>query len=116
MSPIKKPAKKPRLSSFDIFVIDFDSMDDIKEKYALYIDDGSVPSNPTVIVSSLLKKATKAKIQKLVANNTSLFSDLKLASSAPKDTFVKLVAERFMITLQLLSGENTPMHILNIKS
>ena len=116
VSPIKKPAKKPRLSSFDIFDIDFDSMDDIKEKYALYIDDGSVPSDPTVIVSSLLKKATKANIQKLVANNPSLFSDLKLAPSVSKETFVEKVAERFKITLQLLSGENTPMDFLKIKS
>ena len=114
VTPAKKPTKKPRV--FDIFDVDFDSMDDVKEKYALYIDDGSVPCDPNVIVTSLLKKATKGNIQKLIGNNPSLFSDLKLASSAPKDTFVNLVAERFMITLQLLSGENTPMHILNIKS
>ena len=114
MSPPKKTAKKPRV--FDIFDVDFDSMDDVMEKHALYIDDGSDPRDTIVIVTSLLKKATKGNIQKLVCNNPSLFSDLKLASSAPKDTFVKHVAERFMITLQLLSGENTPMHILNIKS
>ena len=33
VSPIKKPAKKPRLSSFDIFGVDVDSMDDIKDKW-----------------------------------------------------------------------------------
>ena len=110
MSPNKPPAKKPRGDVLDILSVDFDSMEAIKDNYTLYIDDESVPSSPFTVLSNLLKKATKQVIQKLVAKDPSLFSDIKLSTSTPKDVMVKLVAGRIEIVLKILSGKSSPIH------